>query len=57
MVVELKWDKSAAGAIQQIKTNGYQRILENYCGDVILVGINYDKKTKDHECEIEFHSK
>lgn len=53
MVVELKWNKSAEGAIQQIKENGYHKILENYGGDVILVGINYDSKTKNHTCRIE----
>jgi hypothetical protein len=53
MVVELKWNQSAGGAISQIKENGYQKIFENYGGDVVLVGINYDKKTKKHTCEIE----
>ena len=24
-----------------------------YTGDILLVGINYDKKNKAHECEIE----
>ena len=54
MVIELKWNKSAEGAIQQIKDNGYQKILENYGGDVILVGITYDTKTKKHTCKIEY---
>jgi hypothetical protein len=53
MVIELKWNKSAGGPISQIKENGYQKIFENYGGDVVLVGINYDKKTKKHTCEIE----
>ena len=53
LVVELKWDKSAAGAIQQIKEKEYCKSLEEYRGNILLVGINYDKKTREHECEIE----
>jgi len=52
-VVELKYDKSANTAIGQIKTKGYAQSLRGYVGDVIPVGINYDKKTKHHECIIE----
>lgn len=53
MVVELKWDKDAAGAIAQIKKKEYCRSLEEYRGNVLLVGINYSRKTKVHECIIE----
>ena len=53
IVVELKWDKSAEGAIAQIKKKEYCRSLEEYQGNLILVGINYDKKSKEHECIIE----
>ena len=53
MVVELKWDKSARGAIEQIKEKRYVQSLEEYRGNLLLVGINYDKKTKEHECVIE----
>ena len=53
LVVELKWNKSAEGAIAQIKKKEYCRSLEEYQGNLILVGINYDKKTKEHECVIE----
>ena len=28
-------------------------MLKGYKGDVLLVGINYDKKTKKHSCTIE----
>lgn len=52
-IVELKWDKSVAGAIAQIKDKKYVEALEEYKGNLLLVGINYDKKTKDHECRIE----
>lgn len=53
MVVELKWNKSAEGAIAQIKANQYPQALENYGSDLLLVGINYDEKTKTHACCIE----
>jgi len=53
MVVELKWDKSACGAISQVKDKNYISALDEYHGNLLLVGINYDKKTKSHECVIE----
>jgi hypothetical protein len=53
IVVELKWDKSAEGAIKQIKEKQYGKIFEHYTGDVLLVGINYDKESKKHTCLIE----
>lgn len=53
LVVELKWQESADAAIKQIKTNNYPAILKDYCGDIVLVGINYDSKTKQHSCKIE----
>jgi hypothetical protein len=53
IVVELKWDKSAKGAIAQIKEKNYCKALEDYQGNLLLVGVNYDVKTKKHECEIE----
>jgi hypothetical protein len=53
MVIELKWDKSAAGAIEQIKDKHYPTVLEGYTGGILLVGINYKKRTKEHTCLIE----
>ncbi len=53
MIVELKWDKTAQSAIQQIKEKNYTKALEKYEGEVLLVGINYSEKTKKHECIIE----
>ena len=53
LVVELKWNRSAKGAISQIKEKGYVKALENYVGKILLVGISYDVKTKEHQCEIE----
>ena len=53
LVVELKWNHDAETAIRQIKEKEYAGTLQHYGGKVLLVGINYDKKTKDHECRIE----
>lgn len=52
-VIELKWDKSATGAIAQIKEKQYIDALKDYQGNVLLTGINYDKETKTHSCVIE----
>ncbi len=53
LVVELKWDKNAKGAIHQIKKKEYCESLREYQGNLYLVGVNYDTKTKEHECVIE----
>jgi len=52
LLVELKWDKGADTAIRQIEEKNYEGILKDYTGKLILVGINYDKRTKEHECKI-----
>lgn len=57
LVIELKWDKDVRGALQQIKEKEYCQSLEEYEGNIILVGINYNKKTKIHECMIEAQRK
>ena len=53
VVIELKWNKSAEGAIQQIKDKQYVEALKDYHGNLLLAGIDYDKKTKQHSCIIE----
>ncbi|MGN0153991.1 MAG: AAA family ATPase [Lachnospiraceae bacterium] len=53
MIVELKYDQSAEGAIAQIKEKRYVESLKEYHGNLLLVGINYDKTSKQHECVIE----
>ncbi len=57
IIIELKWNESSDGAIEQILDNNYPRILEQFGGRILLVGINYDKKTKEHTCTIIEHSK
>ena len=53
MIVELKWNETANSAINQIKEKKYPTILENYVGEMVLVGINYNEKSKKHSCKIE----
>ncbi len=55
IVVELKYDKTANTAIRQIKDRHYTQALEEYNGEILLVGINYDKnnENKPHSCIIE----
>ena len=57
LVVELTWNQSAEGAIAQIGKKEYCASLEEYKGNILLVGVNYDKKTKEHNCVIEEYSK
>lgn len=56
-IVELKWDKSVEGAIQQIKDKNYPDVLKSFNGTILLVGINYCKDDKRHECLIERYQK
>ncbi len=53
IVIELKYDQTAEGAIAQIKRKQYVKSLNEYSGNLLLVGINYDKNTKKHTCAIE----
>jgi ribosomal protein S8 len=53
MIVELKYNKTAKAAIDQIKEKKYPKALQDYKGNLLLVGINYDKDTKKHSCVIE----
>ena len=57
LVVELKWNKSAVTALQQIKDRKYPESILNYTGNMLLVGISYNKESKLHECVIEKYSK
>ncbi|MBQ9505410.1 MAG: AAA family ATPase [Lachnospiraceae bacterium] len=53
MVIELKHNRCAESALMQIKEKKYFASLEHYSGALLLVGISYDEKTKEHECRIE----
>ena len=52
LIVELKWGHSAEEAVEQIKRKDYMDCLKNYTGEVLLVGVNYNKE-KRHTCRIE----
>ncbi len=52
IIVELKYNKNASLAIDQIKNKEYISLLDNYHGKVILCGINYDDNMK-HQTKIE----
>ena len=53
LIVELKWNQTAQTALQQIKNKKYTSSILDYTGDILLVAINYDKKTKEHQCLIQ----
>lgn len=55
IVVELKYNKTVQAAIQQMKDRQYIQALENYVGEILLVGVNYNKDNvnKPHHCVIE----
>lgn len=54
IVVELKWNQSADTAIAQIREKRYPDSLKGYYGDIVLVGISYEKKAREHTCVIEY---
>ena len=53
IVIELKYNQDADTAISQIKRRNYPDKVAQYAGNLLLVGINYDRETKQHECHIE----
>ena len=53
LVVELKWDRPARSAIDQIRGRDYPAVLRGWGGPVLLVGVSYDRRTKAHSCRIE----
>lgn len=57
LIVELKWNQSEHVAIGQIKNRQYVKALEEYSGNLLLVGINYDKKSKTYQCVIGTYEK
>lgn len=57
LVVELKWNQSAQSAIAQIRDRQYPDVLKGFDGEVLLVGISYDRDARagerKHHCVIE----
>lgn len=56
LLVELKYDKDADTAISQIHRQKYPDRLELYKGNLILVGINYDKNASHDSVEFKHNS-
>lgn len=56
LLVELKYNKNAETAISQIKKQNYPQQLEHYKGNILLVGIDYDKDTRNDDPEYKHHN-
>lgn len=56
LLVELKWNKNATTALQQIRDKKYVQAVSDYTGNILLIAIAYDKKSKTHECIIEAYT-
>ena len=53
MIIELKHNKSAESALDQIRRKEYFDSLSHYQGELLFVGISYDEREKNHSCKIE----
>lgn len=53
IVIELKYDKTVDTAIEQIKRRQYPAKVVQYTDNLLLVGITYERDTKQHRCCIE----
>ncbi len=53
MIIELKHNKCAESAMDQIREKRYFDSLRDYRGGLLFVGVNYDEKAKTHTCRIE----
>ena len=54
MIIELKQDRSAESALEQIENKKYINLLDGYKGKVLLLAITYDSKSLVHESKIEY---
>ena len=52
IVLELKYNQGADAAIDQILRKQYPAKVAEYSGELLLVGISYDKQLKTHQCRI-----
>lgn len=60
IILELKIDRDPEEAIRQIKEKGYVQRLKGklgespkYTGRILIVGISYSRKSKEHRCKVE----
>ena len=56
LLVELKWNRSAASAIRHVLNKDYPEALRGFCGKIQLVGVSYDSKKKKHTCMIQTYT-
>ena len=56
IIIELKYNKDVDTAISQIKRKEYPAKVAQYTDNLLLVGINYDRETKQHTCHIETYN-
>lgn len=52
MIIELKWNQSAAGAIEQIKERGYVNALQDYSGEIFWLESIMIKKLKNMNAKL-----
>ena len=52
LVIELKYNQDADTAIDQIRRKDYPAKVAQYTGNLLLVGISYDRQTKKHKTKI-----
>ena len=57
LIIELKKDASSKVALEQIKERDYVSRVKEYTDNILLIGINYDSKSKQHSCIIEKYQK
>ena len=53
IIIELKYNHGAGEAIAQIRQREYFAKVAQHASGLVLVGISYDRETKQHECRIE----
>ncbi len=56
LLIELKYDKTRQTAVDQIRSKNYPQTLEHYKGNILIVGINYDKDVSSTSVEFKHHS-
>ena len=53
LLVELKWNKPVGSALGQIHGNDYPGVQRDLDVPIVLVGVTYDARSKEHRCSIE----
>ena len=56
LLVELKYDKTRETATDQIRAKNYPQKLEHYKGNILMIGINYEKDVRSTSLEYKHHS-